>query len=345
MFEGLVAVLEVHPTGLTMHVVLPFVGVLQHGSAAGVVELVDAHLLDLVDRVDAEFLLRLKLGGQAVGVPAEHAVDLAALHGLVARDHVPRRSRSGVAVVRKTVRKRRAIEEHEFVLAVVAGRVAFNGLLEGVVLVPVVENGLPPCRGSWGSARARSRRPSFALGYTFSLTVNLLLVLCTGPGASLMAIAGRRRVPAGFTNVTYRTVGPIASIASQPELTVFRPEQPCLPFLPTRTMTGAGMRSAPRYHLAYRTGLRRSELLHSRAASLRDRFVFGCLGPIPSVLLGDCRRSSEDSPLITDHRLTTVHIVTRHAVKSPPTATANQEPDLDWDRPPRTEKGLSDNDV
>ena len=58
-----------------------------------------------------------------------------------------------------------------------------------------------------------------------------------------MAIAGRRRVPAGFTNVTYRTVGPIASIASQPELTVFRPEQPCLPFLPTRTMTGAGMRS------------------------------------------------------------------------------------------------------
>ena len=67
-----------------------------------------------------------------------------------------------------------------------------------------------------------------------------------------MAIAGRRRVPAGFTNVTYRTVGPIASIASQPELTVFRPEQPCLPFLPTRTMTGAGMRSAPRYHLACR---------------------------------------------------------------------------------------------
>ena len=140
--QGLVAVLEVHPTGLTMHVVLPFVGVLQHGSAAGVVELVDAHLLDLVDRVDAEFLLRLKLGGQAVGVPAEHAVDLAALHGLVARDHVLGVAGQQVAVVRKTVRKRRAIEEHEFILAVVAGRVAFNGLLEGVVLVPVVENGL-----------------------------------------------------------------------------------------------------------------------------------------------------------------------------------------------------------
>ena len=115
-----------------------------------------------------------------------------------------------------------------------------------------------------------------------------------------MAIAGRRRVPAGFTNVTYRTVGPIASIASQPELTVFRPEQPCLPFLPTRTMTGAGMRSAPRYHLAYRTGCAAPNCC-TRSREPARPLVFGCLGPIPSVLLGDCRRSSEDSPLITDH--------------------------------------------
>ena len=117
-----------------------------------------------------------------------------------------------------------------------------------------------------------------------------------------MAIAGRRRVPAGFTNVTYRTVGPIASIASQPELTVFRPEQPCLPFLPTRTMTGAGMRSAPRYHLAYRTGCAAPNCC-TRSREPARPLVFGCLGPIPSVLLGDCRRSSEDSPLITDHCL------------------------------------------
>lgn len=130
-----------------------------------------------------------------------------------------------------------------------------------------------------------------------------------------MAIAGRRRVPAGFTNVTHRAVGPIASIASQPELTVFRPEQPCLPFLPTRTMTGAGMRSAPRYHLAYRTGCAAPNCC-TRSREPARPLVFGCLGLIPSVLLGDCRRSSEDSPLITDHRLTTVHIVTRHAVKS-----------------------------
>lgn len=92
-----------------------------------------------------------------------------------------------------------------------------------------------------------------------------------------MAIAGRRRVPAGFTNVTYRTVGPIASIASQPELTVFRPEQPCLPFLPTRTMTGAGMRSAPRYHLAYRTGCAAPNCC-TRSASLRDRLCSAVSG-------------------------------------------------------------------
>lgn len=89
----------------------------------------------------------------------------------------------------------------------------------------------------------------------------------------------------------------------------------CLPFLPTRTMTGAGMRSAPRYHLAYRTGCAALNCCARSREPVRP-LVFGCLGPIPSVLLGDCRRSSEDSPLITDHCLTTVHIVTRHAVKS-----------------------------
>ena len=138
--QGLVAVLEVDPAGLTVHVVLPFVRVLEHGGAAGVVELGDAHLLDLVHRLDAQLLLRLKLGGQAVGVPAEDAVDLAALHGLVARDHILGVAGQQVAVMRQAVGERRAVEEHELVLAVVAGRVAVDGLLEGIVFVPIVEN-------------------------------------------------------------------------------------------------------------------------------------------------------------------------------------------------------------
>ena len=82
--------LEIDPTGLTVHVVLPLVRVLEHGRAAGVVELVDAQFLDLVDGVDAQFLLGFKLGRQTVRVPAEHAVDAVALHGLVTRDDVLR---------------------------------------------------------------------------------------------------------------------------------------------------------------------------------------------------------------------------------------------------------------
>lgn len=135
-----------------------------------------------------------------------------------------------------------------------------------------------------------------------------------------MAIAGRRRVPAGFTNVTYRTVGRLVNrLAAGTD---------CVP--PGTAMSAVPayeddderwLRSAPRYHLAYRTGCAAPNCC-TRSREPARPLVFGCLGPIPSVLLGDCRRSSEDSPLITDHCLTTVHILTRHAVKSPPTATA-----------------------
>lgn len=86
-------------------------------------------------------------------------------------------------------------------------------------------------------------------------------------------------------------------------------------FLPTRTMTS--VLYAPHRgttSLIAPVALRRIVAL-SVARPARP-LVFGCLGPIPSVLLGDCCRSSEDSPLITDHCLTTVHILTRHAVKS-----------------------------
>src|SRR5690625_6797088 len=68
---GLVVVLEVHPAGLAGHVVLPLAGVAQHGVAAGLVEGLDAHLLDLRLVGDAQLPLGLELGGQAVGVPAE----------------------------------------------------------------------------------------------------------------------------------------------------------------------------------------------------------------------------------------------------------------------------------
>ena len=138
--KRLVAVVEVHPAALTVHVFTPFVGVLEHGGAAGVVELGDAHLVDVVDRVDAEFLLRFELGRQAVRIPPEDAVDLVALHGLVARDDILRVAGQQVAVVRQAVGERRAVEEHELVLAVIAGRAAFYGFVEGVVGVPIIQH-------------------------------------------------------------------------------------------------------------------------------------------------------------------------------------------------------------
>ena len=77
-----------------------------------------------------------------MGVPTEHAVDLASLHGLVARNHILGIAGQQVAVVRQAVRERRAVEEHEFVLAVVARRITLHRLLEGIVLIPIVKNGL-----------------------------------------------------------------------------------------------------------------------------------------------------------------------------------------------------------
>ena len=139
--QRLVAMLEIDPTCLTVHVVLPLVGVLEHGGAAGIVELVDAHFLDLIDRIDAQFLLGFKLGRKTVRVPTEHTVDLVALHGLVARNHILGVAGQQVAVMRQTVGERRSVEEDEFVLAVIAGRTAFNGLLESIVLLPIIKDG------------------------------------------------------------------------------------------------------------------------------------------------------------------------------------------------------------
>ena len=242
--QGLVAVLEVHPSRLTVHVVLPFVGVFQHGGAAGVVELVDAHLLDLVDRVDAEFLLRLQFGGQAVGIPTEHAVDLAALHGLIARNHVLGVTGQQVAVVRQAVREGRAVEEHEFVLAMVAGGVAFDGLLEGVVLVPVVENGLLHVGEAGVRRDVRGLAALVRLGiYVFAHRKS---PVCTVHWSYRSVIDGRHRAPTFIGPIHGGHAGPRtrSSIVSRPEPTVFRPEQP-MPDVPAYE-DDDGRRYAPR---------------------------------------------------------------------------------------------------
>ncbi len=109
--EGLVAAVEVDPAGLAGDVGLPLVHVLQHRGARVLVEHVDAHRLDLGLLGDAELLHRLELGGQPVGVPAEHARHLLAAHGVEAREDVLGVAGEQVAVVRQAVGERRAVVE------------------------------------------------------------------------------------------------------------------------------------------------------------------------------------------------------------------------------------------
>ena len=113
--HGAVVVVEVDPARLAGDVVAPLAGVLQHRLAAGLVELLDAQLDDLVGGLDAVEAHRLELGGQAVGVPAEAALDPLAAHRLVARDQVLDVAGEQVAVVRQPVGERRAVVEDELV--------------------------------------------------------------------------------------------------------------------------------------------------------------------------------------------------------------------------------------
>ena len=155
--EGLVVVLEVDPAGLAGHVVLPLVRVLQDRGAAGVVERVDAHGLDLGLVRHAQLLHRLELGGQAVGVPAEAALHAAALLRLVAGHEVLDVPGEQVAVVRQAVGEGRAVVEDELVLraVLVPGGTLVDRGLEGAVLVPVRQDAaldLREARGGGGAA-------------------------------------------------------------------------------------------------------------------------------------------------------------------------------------------------
>ena len=136
--EGLVVVLEVDPAGLAGDVVLPLLRVLQHRVARGVVEGLQAHLLDLGLLGHAELPHRLELGGQAVGVPAEAAIDLVAAHRAETRDDVLDETGQQVAVVGQTVGEGRAVVEDELLGALALG----DRGAEGVVGPPELLDGV-----------------------------------------------------------------------------------------------------------------------------------------------------------------------------------------------------------
>ena len=156
----LVVVVEVDPAGLAGDVVAPLAGVLHDRLAAGVVELLDAELDDLVGGLDAVQTHRLELGGQAVGVPAEAALDTLAAHRLVARDEVLDVAGQQVAVVRQAVGERRTVVEDELVLAALARVALVDGGLEGAVGGPVGQHPLLDLR----EARAAGDRRGVGVG-------------------------------------------------------------------------------------------------------------------------------------------------------------------------------------
>ncbi len=164
--EGLVVVLEVHPARLAGDVLLPLLRVLQHGGAAGVVERRDAELVDLRLVGDAQLLLGLDLGGQAVGVPAEAALDLVPAHGLVARHEVLDVTGQQVAVVRQAVGEGRAVVEDEL-----PGRGARAGLDAGAERV-VGAPGLQDRALDVGKLGALCASPAWGASVTSSDTVS-----------------------------------------------------------------------------------------------------------------------------------------------------------------------------
>ena len=138
--ERLVVVGEVDPAGLAGDIALPLLGVAQYAAAARGVELGDAERSDLLVPGHAELLFGLDLGGQAVGVPAEAALDLLAAHGLVAGDGVLDVPGEQVAVVGEAVGEGRTVVEDVLVGARVmpVARLALvDGGLERLLPLPL----------------------------------------------------------------------------------------------------------------------------------------------------------------------------------------------------------------
>jgi len=134
--ERLVVILEVDPARLPGHVVLPLVRVAQHGLAAGLVELLDAHRDDVGLAGDAKQAFGLHLGGQPVAVPAEPALHALSLHGTEPWDQVFDVAGDQVPVVGEPVGERRPVVEHELVV----GRALPDRLAERVAGLPVVQH-------------------------------------------------------------------------------------------------------------------------------------------------------------------------------------------------------------
>ena len=259
--EGLVVVVEVDPAGLAGDVVLPLLGVAQDGGAALLVELLDADAAgagDLSDVVDAEQALGLELGGQAVGVPAEAALDALAALGLVAPDGVLDVAGQQVAVVGQAVGEGRAVVEDELVAGLTA---VVDGGLEGAVGLPVGQDVL--LNGGEGG-RGVDLLPRAVQGVE-------------GGAGRLAAVGG------GAVSHLLSHRGVLSSHSFLPPRAGARGLTRTTS-APDRDWCPAG--AAPRYHLACRAACPDGDGVH-------DRFVSSCDGLSRPVLL---RADGADAP-------------------------------------------------
>ena len=111
--HGPVGVAEIDPASRPLDGLFPFPGVTQDDLAALVVELGDPETLDGGFSAHAQRLLDLHFDRQAVAIPAEAAVHVAAAHGPEAWNDVLDRAGQQMPVVWQTGGERRAVVENE----------------------------------------------------------------------------------------------------------------------------------------------------------------------------------------------------------------------------------------
>jgi hypothetical protein len=129
-------VVEIHPPAHAGDRLPPLRDVAQHEGPARFVEHIHAAFADGARAGQTQLLLRQRLDGQAVTVPAETPLHVVPAHGLVARNNVLDRARQQVSVVRQPGGKRRAVVEHVFARAAAL----IERFLEGGLLLPEAEN-------------------------------------------------------------------------------------------------------------------------------------------------------------------------------------------------------------
>ena len=134
--ERPVRVLDVDPVADPLGQPVPVLEELEDRLAALGVELGDAVSLDVRLGVEPELLLDRDLHRQAVAVPAALALDVAAAHGLVAREDVLERAGDHVVGAGAPVGGRRALVEHVRLSALAAA----DRLAEDVAITPALED-------------------------------------------------------------------------------------------------------------------------------------------------------------------------------------------------------------